>query len=38
MASLLSGEITPQQFVNRCEAEAERVRNDATVPKRKINR
>lgn len=33
MASLLLGEITPEQFVDQVEAAAEKVRNDPNIPK-----
>lgn len=36
MASLLEGKITPQQFCDSAEAEAEKVRQDKTVTKHKV--
>ena len=37
MASLLEGKITPQQFCDGVEAEAEKVRQDDTIPKHKVS-
>jgi hypothetical protein len=36
MASLLEGKITPQQFCDGAEAEAEKVRQDDTIKKHKV--
>jgi N-acetylglucosamine transport system substrate-binding protein len=36
MASLLQGESTPQQFVDRVEAAAEKVRKDPNIPKHTV--
>ena len=36
MASLLEGKITPQQFCDGAEAEAEKVRQDDTITKHKM--
>ncbi len=33
MTGLLQGDLTPQQFVDRCEAEATKVRRDPNIPK-----
>lgn len=38
MTALLNGEATPEQFCERCEAGAEKVRKDASIPKHKIQR
>ncbi len=38
MAALLSGEITPEKFCDRCEAAAEAVRKDPNIPKHKVQR
>jgi N-acetylglucosamine transport system substrate-binding protein len=35
LTSMLNGELTPQQFVDRVEAEAEKTRNDPEIPKYK---
>ncbi|MBC8066140.1 MAG: extracellular solute-binding protein [Chlorobia bacterium] len=37
MASLLEGKITPQQFCDQVEAQAEKVRTDETIKKHKVN-
>jgi N-acetylglucosamine transport system substrate-binding protein len=36
LTSMLNGEITPRQFVDRCEAAAERTRNDEAIPKYRV--
>ncbi|MDK3156899.1 extracellular solute-binding protein [Kamptonema cortianum] len=33
---LVNGELTPEEFCKRCEAEAEKVRQDPNIPKRKV--
>lgn len=38
MASLLTGKETPESFADRCEKAAEAVRNDAKIPKHKVER
>lgn len=37
ITSMLNGEITPKQFVDRCEAAAEKTRNDPSIPKYKLS-
>lgn len=37
ITSMLNGELTPEQFVDRCEAAAEKTRKDPGVPKYKID-
>ncbi|CAN5711752.1 N-acetylglucosamine/diacetylchitobiose ABC transporter substrate-binding protein [soil metagenome] len=36
MTALLSGELTPQGFVDRCEAAAKKTREDSSIPKYKV--
>jgi N-acetylglucosamine transport system substrate-binding protein len=38
MAALMTGEATPERFVERLEEAAERVRQDATIPKHRVER
>jgi len=38
MAALMNGEITPEAFCQRCEEAAEQARNDATLPKHRVQR
>ena len=37
LTSMLNGELTPQQFVDRCEAAAEKTRKDSSIPKYKVS-
>jgi N-acetylglucosamine transport system substrate-binding protein len=37
LTSMLNKQITPEDFCKRCEAEAEKVRQDASIKKHKVN-